>query len=386
MEKLDSIINGLRNARAGVESGTTLLVNGAGRLGSAILHDTTTLLAKVPGHFFDYNKAATCSATDEQIDGIFKLVESMTGKHFSSFKESTKCFFDSGIGLSPKETFILIGAMCGAGQYGGAISKFADSELINNMSSVLAHFAPFIDNPSAVVVGALAVTVCTAVKVWIGLRGMVAGAGFEGRRDKELEVIKALDKCAAANAYSSPVQNKELEVKLERFKKKFDVDLGLSQNTVDDIGRMRLSGASEGAIESRIQQSPDEGRWVKQINDLLTKEHRMSSAKAATVTHDLLIKTGGDIPLITSKLASRAVPKAWIEEFGFDKKYLVSEEKVKDRHSQLLKLGADAVLVASDFLSATTERVQNHYGRKSEVESAVEEPAKSGKKKDDLRF
>lgn len=382
------VLSGLKAARAGVSVGTAALLRGAAALGSAVLEDARTVLAKVPGSLFDYSKASAYSGSARQLETFFNMVEDHTGKSFPNAQEKLTGFFANFMGLSPKDTLIMTSALCGAGVFGRAVKDGSDFLQINDMAEMLAEHVPNLPvEPASIVIGVFAITAATACKVWINLRGMQGAADFEKTRGQEVEALKALEAAVQKSDFTDQALVRELKAQADKFKSKFDENKKLSPETVGAIKEMRANGSTEVQIESRIAESPDEYRGMKKIYSSLADDYNFAAPKAAQVAHDLIINGEGDLPLIRSKLGSREIPKDWIEDFGFDPRYAVGEVKIKDRPSELLRLGVECTSMASELLNATADRIKEFYaaraleakqGTEDGQRSAIDEPKQGG--------
>lgn len=367
-----------KKVRLLVAAGTSALISGAEKLGSAILEDSTTLFAKIPGILFDYSKVQAYSGSVRQVGGFFNTIEGLTGKSFPKAQQRTIDFFSDFVGTSPKDSALLLSAVFGAGLVGRTISENSEWLPINDMAGILAEVIPNIPfDHTSIVIGCLAVTAVVSCKVVFGLRNMAKSSSFEFKREKAREVISSLEASAKSSGYGDAALVEAFNKASDKFNKKFDEEKKLRTDTLDEMKSMRAAGAAESDIEKFISGSADEYRWVKKIYSSLIEDHCFAAPLAAKVAHDLIILHDGDLPLLQRRLHSAEVPQEMAIAHGFNPRSIVGELKIKDRPSELLKVGKESLSSTVDTFLAATDRIRIFYSEKKGSEEHAKIKVKS---------
>lgn len=350
-----------RMAKAVVAEAGVALVRGAATLVSALLQDTRTLIAKIPGNITDQIHVHANFATSKQLDAFFTSVEDFTGRTYPKTKEAMAFMFSKVLGSSPTDTFAMGAAVFGAGTVGRFVTNHLNG-MVNDMSMTLTEVgfngALGISNDS-LVIGMLAVAGVSAMLLEMRYKPRLKAQGFEADREKQRAELTEL---AIKTGAGILLPSEELADKFAKFKSKFDEDKKLSPETLADISAMRASGASDLELSNRISWSPDELRWAKPIYSRLTEEYLMTAPEAATIAHALIINTDGDLPLIKKRLQSHVLPEEWTTQYGFKPGTYVDKIPFKDRPSELLKLGAAGVSGARKLFDHTVDRIMERFG------------------------
>ncbi|MBA1280410.1 hypothetical protein [Stutzerimonas stutzeri] len=350
--------------RKAVTGNTEKLLKGAGIVGKAIFEDAHTLFAKATGTLADHNRAAAYSDSYNQIEAFANLMEQKTGKKFPWDKAKTVDLFANVIGVSPKESAVLVAAMLGSGAFGRYVMRGSDYLNIDALSAQLAAVMPnFPVSHESVVVGALAVTAAAACKVYLRLVGMRGSATFEHDRARARAqfVIDSLEQVADRSGIHNRQSLDNLQRGVEKFRRKYREDAKLSTETLSAISLLQRQGAPDLAIGARIKESGEDYRQVKIVYDLLRNEQLLAAPEAAHVAHSLIIKYRGDLPLIQNWLQSRNVPSSWVKEFGLNPRAVMPDIKLKDRPSELLRVGRAVSSSVADFVTGKAEMIKQRY-------------------------
>ncbi|MDU4254416.1 hypothetical protein [Pseudomonas sp.] len=370
-EELSRALAKQRTAKAVVAEAGSALVRGASTLVNALIQDTRTLIAKIPGNLTDQFHVHAHFATHKQLDAVFVGVEDFTGKTFPKTKEATTFLFSKFLGSSPADTFAMGSAIYGAGTVGRFVTNHLHT-LVNDMSSSLTHVgfngALGISNDS-LVIGVLAVVGVSAMLLQTRYKPRLKAESFEQDREQQRAALEAL---AVRAGVGDLLPSEELANKFAKFKSKFDEDKKLSPETLADITAMRAAGASDLELSNRIGWSPDELRWAKPIYSRLTEEYLMTAPEAATIAHALIIDSDGDLPLIKKRLQSHVLPEEWTEKYDFKPDTFIGAVRFKDRPSELLKLGTAAVVGARQLFEKAASTMMERFGpEKNNTEAHV---------------